>query len=356
MTNRGVKIQIDRQALIHNFLIAKRAAPHSRTLAVIKANAYGHGAMECAKTLTKYADGYAVVFLDEARQLRSAGISLPILLLQGAQLAADLTEIAALNLWTVVHSQQQIKMLEENQLKSSLQIWLKIDTGMGRLGLPENEIADAYSRLQACDSVSSDISLMTHLACADDKNNNLTKQQIAYFNQTTKNLSGNKSIANSAGVLGWTETHTNWNRVGIMLYGASPFLDVSANSLGLIPVMTASSTLIAIQNCQKGKTLGYGASWTCPEVMRVGVVAVGYGDGYPRNMTGGSVLINDQKCCILGRVSMDSILVDLRDRQASLGDTVILWGKKLPVEEVAAVADTISYELLCQIKGQVNYT
>ena len=356
MPNRGVNIQIDRQALIHNFLIAKRTAPKSKTLAVIKADAYGHGAVECAKTLEKYADGYAVVFLDEARQLRNAGISLPILLLQGAQSSSDLVEILTLNLWTVVHSQQQVKMLEETHLKSPLHVWLKINTGMSRLGFSDNKIAGAYSRLKACNSVSPNINLMTHLACADDKNNGFTEQQLACFKQLTKNLPGSKSIANSAGVLGWPETHADWNRVGIMLYGASPFVDISASEIGLIPVMTVSSSLIAIQDCRKGQSLGYGASWTCPELMPVGVVAIGYGDGYSRNLTAGKVLINNQKCRVIGRISMDSIMVDLRGCPAKVGDTVILWGKELPVEEVATAADTISYELLCQINGQVNYT
>lgn len=355
MPERGVHITIDLQALQHNFELAQRVAPNSKTMAVIKADAYGHGAVECGRALSAYADAYAVVFLDEAKELRESGICQPILLLQGCRSVHELEQAAALELWTVVHSKEQLRMHELVKLPQPVTVWLKIDTGMGRLGFSLAELPEVYARLSACQSISSAMTLMTHLACADERHNPLTLEQCQRFRKATASMPCTHSIANSAGVLGWPITHAEWNRVGIMLYGGTPFVDSSAADLGLKPVMGVESSLIAIQNHLPGDTLGYGAEWVCPEAMPVGIVAVGYGDGYPRGITTGNVLIGKQIAQIIGRVSMDSLLIDLRGITAHVGDNVVLWGAGFPIEEVAQSAATINYELMCQIRGRRHY-
>lgn len=351
---RDVRAVIDLDALRQNYQTARKHAPNARCMAVVKANAYGHGLVEAATALARIdADGFAVSCLEEAIPLRDAGITQPILLLQGPFHADELAEIVARDLDIVLHDHWQLDLLASAKLAGPVTVWLKVDTGMGRLGFAPDEVADAYRRLQGMKDVADHIRLMTHLACADDRDDPMTQRQQACFQETTASLGGERSLANSAAVLGWPDTHADWVRPGIMLYGANPFVDRQA-APALQPVMTLMSRLVAIKTMPAGHCIGYGASFTCPEEMPVGVVTVGYGDGYPRHVpTGTPILVGGQRTRILGRVSMDLLCVDLRGLEVCVHDPVVLWGKGLPAEEIADAAGTIAYELFCQVTPRV---
>lgn len=354
------QVQIDLSALRHNLAVARRHAPDSKQLAVIKADAYGHGMLRIAKALDD-ADAFAVARLEEAVQLRESGITKNILLLEGVTNQAELQQAQSLNLQLVVHQTEQITLLEQAE-GEPLTVWLKIDTGMHRLGFYWQDVASAYRQLNECDRVEGAPRLMTHLACADDRNNDNTGDQCQRFDQAFAGIEGEHSIANSAGLLGWPQTHRQWVRPGIMLYGASPFVDSTAADWDLQPVMSLQTRLIAINTGKKGEAVGYGGRWTCPEDMRIGVAAIGYGDGYPRHAPDHTpVIVGGQRTGIIGRVSMDMICLDLRNcPQTKLGDPVLLWGKNaegvvLPVDEIAQKADTIAYELFCRLTSRVKF-
>lgn len=348
------RAEINTQALRNNLQQVRNAAPECSIMAVIKANAYGHGLVSIAKALQQ-ADGFAVACLAEAQQLRDAGIQKPLLLLQGIQNASELAQAQRLALELVVHHKGQIDLLEQTASTVPIKVWLKVDTGMHRLGVALREADDCWQRLQTCPSVDASVHLMTHLANADDVNDQTTQRQINRFYDLHAASDAQCSIANSAGILAWPTSHANWVRPGIMLYGVSPFIDGEAAHSGLQPVMTLTSQLIAVKTLLKGATVGYGGSWECPEDMPVGIVSIGYGDGYPRHAASGTpVLVNGQRVPLIGRVSMDMLCVDLRNvPEAHVGDSVTLWGEGLAVEEVARYAGTIAYELLCQITGRV---
>lgn len=353
------KAVIDLSAVRHNLLVAKQAAPESKCIAIIKANAYGHGMVQIAQALTG-ADAFGVARIDEAISLRDAGITQPILLLEGFTTVDELELVSRYHLESVIHDESQIKILEQSKSKA-ISIVLKIDSGMHRLGINPDSITNAIQRLQHCDSVKPCFNIMTHLANADDKNDAKTLEQLDIFYHTIeeylKKNNAEISIANSAGILGWPQSHASWNRPGIMLYGVSPFLHSRANKHNLKPVMSLSSNLIAIKKVNKGEALGYGGSYLCEEDKTIGIVAIGYGDGYPRHAkTGTPVLVNGQRCALLGRVSMDMVCVDLSEHKtAKINDSVLLWGEGLPVEEIAESADTIAYELLCNITRRVKF-
>lgn len=352
--SRDVRATIDLAALRHNLSVVRAAAPGSRVMAVVKANGYGHGLREAAKTLVS-ADAFAVSCLEEALALREAGLLHPIVMLEGFFDSADLRAITAHRLDIVVHADWQLEVLERSRLPRPVRVWVKVDTGMRRIGFQPQRVAEVLQRLRACATVR-ELRLMTHLACADDRSSKVTQEQLAVFEQVAANQSLERSIANSAGILAWPASHADWVRPGIMLYGASPFAD-GGERPELRPVMTLSSRLIAIQQFRRGDTVGYAGSFVCPEDMPVGVVAIGYGDGYPRHASnGGPVLVNERRTTILGRVSMDMLCVDLRGfEDVQVNDPVTLWGKGLPVEEVAAASGTISYELLCQLTRRVRF-
>ena len=358
---RATRAVIDLSALRHNLLISRQAAPNAKQMAIIKAHAYGHGMVYVAQALAEQADAFGVALIEEAIPLREAGISKPILLLEGLTDSKDLPLIRGFRLQTVVHHESQVAMLEASD-GEPVPVWLKIDTGMHRLGFAPEKAAAIYQRLLACDSVAKPIHLMTHLANADDREDQYTAQQLKTFYEAITfkdNESADVvcSIANSAGILGWPDSHADWVRPGIMLYGVSPFVDSTAAEHDLKPVMTLQSELIAVNHFKKGDSVGYGGSWTCPEDMPVGVVAIGYGDGYPRHAKPGTpILVNGQRTQLIGRVSMDMVTVDLRHQaKANVGDPVVLWGKGLPVEEVADYAGTIAYELLCSVTNRVQF-
>ena len=355
ITSHASQAVIDLSACRHNLNVARQAAPDSKCIAVIKANAYGHGMVKIAKALTD-ADAFAVARIEEAIKLREANINTPILLLEGFTSEDELELIQKYNFDTVIHSYHQIQLLEQSHIEE-INVFLKVDSGMHRLGFEPNVVASMVEKLEKCSAVAS-IKLMTHLANADDKHDDKTIQQIETFYQSIESLENKEtSIANSAGILGWPQTHTAWVRPGIMLYGVSPFINSHADDHNLKPVMTLSSHLITIKKLAKGEPIGYGGNYVCEKDMTVGIVAIGYGDGYPRHAkTGTPVLVNGQRSRILGRVSMDMICVDLTEQPgANISDSVVLWGEGLPVEEVAESADTIAYELLCGVTSRVKF-
>ncbi len=288
--------------------------------------------------------------------MREAGIDRPILLLEGAFEAAELPLCARHGLEIAVHHPEQARMLELARLDRPLRVWLKIDTGMHRLGLEPEIVSAVFQRLRDCPAVTPAIGLMSHLARADERDCAYTLQQLQIFETATAGLPGERSLANSAGILGWPQTHFDWVRPGIMLYGASPFVDSLASDEGLRPVMTFHTRLISIKRLRRGEPVGYGGTWVCPEDMDVGVAAVGYGDGYPRHAPSGTpVSIDGREAALIGRVSMDMITVDLRRHpEARIGDRVLLWGEGLPVERIARAAGTISYTLLCGVTARVR--
>ncbi|MFQ5487769.1 MAG: alanine racemase [Gammaproteobacteria bacterium] len=353
--SRAIEAHLNLPAFQANLHTVRRHAPAARVLAVIKADGYGHGLLRAARALQQ-ADAFGVAAIDEALALRAAGIDHPIVLLEGFFEAAELAEIAAWGLSTVVHHEWQLAALEAARLPAPVAVILKIDSGMHRLGFAPGESGAAYERLMSCPAVA-EIQLMTHLACADERDNTDTLQQIDCFAAASAGLAGARSIANSAAILQWPASHGDWVRPGIMLYGVSPFADSVGEGEGLTPVMTLKSHLISVRQCRRGDAIGYGGIWHCPEDMPLGVVAAGYGDGYPRSARSGTpVLVNGRRVPLVGRVSMDMLCVDLRSQPgAAVGDEVVLWGAALPVEEVARSAGTIGYELLCGVTRRVRF-
>ncbi|MCW8830582.1 MAG: alanine racemase [Gammaproteobacteria bacterium] len=343
---RIAHLSIDSEALRHNLQRVKVLAPDSKIMAVIKANAYGHGVHIAADALSE-ADAFALATPNEALTLRQSGVSKPLVVFQGFSNADELKALADLDIQAVVHQGSQIDLLEQCA-GLELDVWLKLDTGMHRLGIPVEMAEVAYQRLKGCESVAS-IRLMTHFANADDLAHPMNAEQLSVFTSMFESLGLNDaSMANSAALIEMPESRMQWVRPGIMLYGSSPLLDKTADELDLKPVMQFESKLIAVQDLKQGDAIGYGSTWQCPEDMKVGVVAAGYADGYPRHAESGTpVWINGTLCPLVGRVSMDSICIDLRGVEARAGDRVVLWGKELSVDVVAERAQTISYELLC---------
>lgn len=353
---RATRAQINLRAIAHNLQVARAAAPNSRHMAIIKANGYGHGLLAVARALRE-ANAFGVATLEEAISLREGGVPQDIVLLEGFSSLDELHMLRAYHLQTVVHNETQIDMLEAAMGKP-VHVWLKIDTGMHRLGIAPTELPGLYARLQANERVATPIRMMTHFACADARDNPMTTEQIDAFRECVTPIGVTEySLANSAGILGWPASHADWVRPGVMLYGVSPFGDTSGAEHGLQPAMSLHSHLIAIKQLNKDDTIGYGADYRCPHDMPVGVVAIGYGDGYPRHARSGTpVLINGRQVPLVGRVSMDMITVDLSDcPDAQLDDEVILWGEGLPVETIAQHADTIAYELLCGVTQRVRF-
>ena len=353
--SRPTRATIDLSALGHNLQYAKTLATDSKIMAVIKANGYGHGILHAAQGLAQ-ADGFAVACLEEAVVLRDAGYTQTVLLLEGVFQPQELAAVHKLSLTMVVHNKRQLEWLEQATLPGPVSVWLKIDSGMHRLGIQPHELDEVYLRLQSCVNVNQSIVLMTHLANADDRRDSYSTRQCESFNQTVQGIQAPLSIANSAALISLPDTRTEWVRPGIMLYGASPFTGPASGDQQLKPVMTLRSQLIAIDNYRRGDRIGYGGTWVCPKDMAIGVVAIGYGDGYPRHAGSTTpVLVNGHKTTLAGRVSMDMITVDLSTvPEARIGDEVVLWGTGLPVEEVAESAGTISYELMCHVTSRVH--
>lgn len=355
--SRPLIARIDTAALAHNLGVARAAAPKSKVLAVIKANGYGHGLRRVARAL-RGADGFALLNLEDAAQLRAEGYTHPIVLLEGFFSPDELPEIARLRLRPVLHRADQVDILAKSRLDHRLDVLLKVDTGMHRLGLPPKRVSETLARLQGLSQVGR-VTLMTHFACADDPAVGVN-EQLKCFRSILPSYPGGGgyavTLANSAALLRYPATHGDWVRPGIMLYGASPFPGRTGADLGLLPAMTLESQLIAVQTVRKGEGLGYGHAFVAERDMKVGIVACGYADGYPRHAaTGTPVLVGGQPSRTLGRVSMDMLCVDLTPVPgAHVGSPVTLWGAGLPVEHVAAAAGTIAYELLTAIAPRVR--
>lgn len=356
---------INLDALRHNLQIVRKFAPNAKIMPVIKANAYGHGMFRVASALQS-TDAFAVARVDEGVRLRKAGITNIITVLEGFSCVNELEAILAYQLDTVVHSFTQLSMFEARPELNACSIWLKLDTGMNRLGFKAEEFITAFQRLKHCSLIKGPINLMTHLANADITQDTTTLKQIALFNDTITTLFADQtieskvscacSIANSAGILAWPISLTDWVRPGIMLYGISPFPENTGEYWQLKPVMGLHSRLIAVKPLLKGDKVGYSGTWTCTKPTQLGIVAIGYGDGYPRHAKAGTpVLVNGQRVPLIGRVSMDMITVDLESQPMAMpGDSVTLWGNGLAIEEIAQCADTIPYTLVCGITQRVR--
>ena len=351
-----VTATIDLAALRHNVGQARRHAPRAKLMAAIKADAYGHGAVPVARALAEHVDSFAVAALEEALVLREAHVRAPVALLEGILSSEEVKLCLRHELQVVVNDHWQLALLEQLPQGARVSLWLKLDSGMHRLGFPLEDVPGLWRRVQARPEWEF-CGWLTHLACADEPANPMTREQVAAFAQALQGLPGARSIGNSAGLMAWPEARADWVRPGLMLYGASPLPDSTGEAVGLRPAMRLTSRLIAVRRYRKGVAIGYGGAYRCPEDMPVGVAAVGYADGYHRALpTGTPVLVHGQRVPLVGRVSMDMITIDLRAvPQAQVGDPVTLWGAGLPVEEIAARAGTVAYELLCGLTQRVRF-
>jgi alanine racemase len=349
---RPIRARIDLAALRHNYLVARRHAGSAKAWAVVKANAYGHGLLRSATALAEVADGFALLDLADAIALRDAGMRQPILLLEGFFEPADIPLCAEYGLIPVVHCLEQLAMLRNAGLPVRLSIYLKLNTGMNRLGITPAQLPAAQRELAVSPAIGA-VTLMTHFAEADGGRG--IAQQLACFDQMSGGWSCPVSLANSAAILRHPQTARDWVRPGIMLYGSSPFGDESAAELGLQPVMTLASRIVGVQEIAVGERVGYGGLFVAERPTRLGIVACGYADGYPRHAPSGTpILVAGQRTETLGRVSMDMLACDLTEiPEAGVDSPVILWGEGLPADEVAASAGTISYELFCALAQRV---
>jgi alanine racemase len=352
---RPAQIVIDLAALRHNFSRVRSLALDSQIISIVKADAYGHGLVRVARELNE-TDAFGVSCIGEGTELRESGIDKPVILLEGPYSIDEFPDIEKLNFEIVIHHNDQIEMMERCQNKRPIKIWLKIDSGMHRLGFDPGDVKKIWKRLMDSGKINKDISIMTHLADASDPESDMTVTQLRVFNEACRPFPCPRSIANSAGIVAWPDTHVEFVRPGLMLYGISPMENRIAADHDLRPVMSLRSKLIAIKTVDKGESVGYGAEWRCPEKMPVGVVTAGYGDGYPRHAKSGTpIIVNSSRCQIIGNPSMDMITVDLRNRPtARVGDPVELWGTQLPVEEVADHAGTIPYELVSGVHKRLQ--
>ncbi len=349
-----IRAIIDSSALKSNLRQIRAKASGSRVMAVVKANAYGHGLVPTALALPE-ADAFAVARLEEGIALREAGIRQEIILLEGVFSPEQLAEAARQRFEIVVHDPLQIALLERSTAEHRFVVWLKVDTGMNRLGFRTEDFGAVLARVRALARPPAEVRLMTHLARADERDCPMTRMQLERFDALTHGLGLARSIGNSAGILGWEEARGEWIRPGLALYGISPFSQESSAGFGLIPVMTLASTVITVRRVPRGESVGYGGAWTAPRDSRIAIVAGGYGDGLLRSLsTGAPVLVNGRRAPLVGRVAMDMIAVDVSDLpEVEVGTRCVLWGRGLEVSELAAHAGTVAYELLCGVRARV---
>jgi len=348
--SRPIQDHISLSALEHNLQVARRTTS-ARLMSIIKADGYGHGMLRVAEALSA-SDGFALLDIQDALRLREAGFRQTILMLEGFFGAEELALVAEYDLTCVIHSAWQLALLDAYPRSGKLDVWLKINSGMNRLGFAPQQAAQAMEQLRRHRAVR-EITLMTHFANADESRG--VAGPLALFNEVAAHYRVPRSLANSAALLRYPETHGDWVRPGLMLYGASPFAEAGAQQFGLKPAMTLSSRIIAVQELRAGDEVGYGALFRAEHAMRIGIVACGYADGYPRHAPNGTpVLVDRQATQTLGRVSMDMLYVDLSKLpQAGIGSAVTLWGEGLPIEAVARAAGTVSYELMCALTARV---
>lgn len=351
---RAAFARINLVNLKNNFAAIRKLANKSKLMAVVKADAYGHGMLQVCNSLTDV-DAFSVAYVNEALELRSSGVKQPIVALQGFSNIDDLLNAVEHDVQLVVHHSEQLKILKSYKNAKPLNVLLKVDTGMHRLGFAAEEFSKTLAELKSLLSPGSIIRLMTHLACADDVDSQATQQQITQFDQLSQGELYEQSIANSAGILAWPNSHRDWVRPGLILYGVNPMQTSAISSpIKLCPVMSLHAPLISIKTCKKGEKIGYGGDFCCPNDMLIGIIAIGYADGYPRHLKSmPNVSIGAKKAPLVGRVSMDMIAVDLAGIDAQIGEIAELWGEAVPVADVAAHAETISYELLCAAGNSV---
>jgi alanine racemase len=343
--------------LLHNLAVVRAKAPKAKIMAMIKANAYGHGLRSVGQRLDEHVDALGVASIDEAMALRQAGVLAPIVLIEGVFSADELQHASEQGFHVVFNNPCQLQWLNDSPPLKPIIAWVKVDTGMGRLGFSLEDTPLALQKLSESVSIQNPIGLLSHFACADEPNHPLNQKQIAAFSSISQQHQGPKSLCNSAGIFSFPTHHYDWIRPGIALFGASPLVGCSAQALGLKPVMTMHTRLISVKMLRSGSSVGYGARYTCPEDMRVGVIAMGYGDGFPRTASDGTpVLVNGVRCPVVGRVSMDMTTIDLRPcPEAKIGTAVVLWGDGLAVEDVALTTHHINYDLLTGVQNRVRF-
>jgi alanine racemase len=353
--SRPIQAFLSRQAIGHNIAVVRRTAPASKVWAVLKADAYGHGLRRVAADGSPAlidADGVAILEIETAQILRDLGWTRPILLLEGCFDAKDFAAAVRLGVTVTVHDDEQLAMIEATSVDRPVSVYLKMNTGMNRLGYTPDRFRAAHERLRATHNVDT-ITLTTHFANADRHDG--VAEQLAQFERGAARIAGPRSLANSAAILVHPETHFDWVRPGVMIYGATPFATRTAAEFGLRPALQLKSELIAIQHLVKGDSIGYGHRYAAEQDLRIGVVACGYADGYPRVApTGTPIVVHGIRTRLVGRVSMDMLTVDLTPvPHAAIGSPVELWGEQLPVDEVAQAAGTVGYELLCAVAPRV---
>lgn len=356
---RRARLLIDTRAMRHNLGVARQASGTRSIFAAVKADGYGHGLLTAARAFSKaQTDGLAVATPGEGVALREAGLSERVLILQGALTAEELDLAAHRSLELVFHDLAQLDMLDQQAASlpaGCIRAWIKVDTGMHRAGLMPEDVQSARERLTHCPAVGGTVGLMTHFARADEPDSTPTEQQIETFGSIASDWTGETSLCNSAALLGSSAAGGDWVRPGIMLYGGNPFIFGEAAQHRLQAAMTLKTVLVAVRTVPGGASIGYGGRFVAPETMPVGLASVGYGDGYPRHAPDGTpILVNGQRSQLIGRVSMDLVTVDLRGIEAQVGDEVECWGNGLPIDQVAQAAGTISYELMCQVSGQLR--
>ncbi|MCK9366855.1 MAG: alanine racemase [Metallibacterium scheffleri] len=347
---------IDLAALTANLTRLRALAAPARLMAVVKADGYGHGLERVARALAG-ADAFGVAAIADGQRLRAAGHAERIVVLSGPDAPGDLAELRRLDLDAVIHHPSQLEWLEAEAGGAPLRVWLKVDSGMHRLGFAPARVAEVHARLRQLSQVHPEIVLMTHFAASDEFGNALTAQQTEAFAAATRGLPGPRSLSNSAALLGWPAARGDWVRAGGLLYGLSVVRGKTGADHGVVPAMRLATRLIAVNRVAQGEAIGYAGTWRCPEAMPVGIAAIGYGDGYPRSAPSGTpALLREREVALIGRVSMDLLALDLRAvPDARVGDEVVLWGPDLPVEHIAAAAGTISYELTCGVTRRVLF-
>ncbi|CAL1329426.1 alanine racemase [Candidatus Providencia siddallii] len=347
---------INRLAIKNNLQHIKKIAPNKNIIAIVKANAYGHGILEITKTIQNLVDGFGVARLDEALIIRKSGITKPIILLEGFLTTKDLSLIVKNKLNTVIHCNEQLKILKKSKINNKIKIWMKLDVGMYRIGILQKDAEKFYNRLQHCKNVQLPINIISHFSKANTPSSSVTKKQINIYKKFIFNKNGKKSISASAGILLWPEAHFDYIRPGIIMYGVSPQNKKNGSDFGLQPVMTFKTILISIKKYFANEYVGYDGIWTSNKNTYLGVIAVGYGDGYSFNSSSKiPVLINGRKVYIVGKISMDMTIVDLGENSTDkIGDEVLLWGEKLPIEEIANKTGFSNYELLTKLTSRVK--
>ncbi len=355
--SRAATAVLSTENLLHNVNLLKARTKPAKMIAMVKANAYGHGIRSVASRIDGHVEMMGVASIDEALALRKVGVRSPILLAQGVFESSELLIASTEKFHVVFHHETQIEWLRKNYLPLPIQAWVKINTGMGRLGFDLERGHQAWQTLDQHKSIAKPVRIMSHFACSDEKDHPLNQEQIQAFQGFIQGISSEFSLCNSAGLLNFPDCHYDYVRPGLAMYGVSPIAHTTAADLGLKPVMTLQSCLTSVQTLKKGSTIGYGARYQCPENMPVGMIAFGYGDGYPLSARDGTpVLVNHEECKLIGRISMDMMAVDLRSNpSAKVGDPVILWGGELPLERVTEHTSTIPWAMLTGVQHRVKF-